>query len=142
MSSNEDRNALLIPPPTAPITDDDKTALFIAAPRPQGAMSLAEVSQYLNVSEETVTSGLNHSLTHFEGSDRVKWFDPISVHATKVRIPGQVIHPFQSKASTDSDSSHPVFRRQSIQCSGGKPSSFWAPIGMVDEMSESTVKQQ
>jgi hypothetical protein len=41
-----------------------------------------------------------------------------------VRIPGQVVHLFRSKSSTDSD---------------GKSSSFWAASESVDEMSESRV---
>jgi hypothetical protein len=44
----------------------------------------------------------------------------------ELRIPGQSIHPFQSKASTDSNRSHPVipvesiqrFQREGIQFSG------------------------
>jgi hypothetical protein len=44
-----------------------------------------------------------------------------------MRIPGQIIHRFQSKASTDSNRSHPVipvessqrFQREGIQFSGG-----------------------
>ena len=51
------------------------------------------------------------------------------------RIPGQVIHRFQSKASTDSNRSHPVIpSRKHPAIPSGKPSSFLAMSESVDEL--------
>jgi uncharacterized protein YndB with AHSA1/START domain len=47
-----------------------------------------------------------------------------------VRIPGQAIHPFQSKASTDSNRSHPVIPAERIQRFQREAIQFLATAGI------------
>jgi len=48
----------------------------------------------------------------------------------QVRIPGQAIHLFQSKASTDSNRSHPVIPAERIQRFQREAIQFLAPVGI------------
>jgi hypothetical protein len=47
-----------------------------------------------------------------------------------MRIPGQVVHLFQSKSSTDSDSSRPVIPIESVQRFQREADQFFGIVGI------------
>ena len=48
----------------------------------------------------------------------------------EMRIPGQVVHPFRSKSSTDSDSSRPVIPIEAVQRFRREAVHFWGGVGI------------
>ncbi len=54
--------------------------------RPKGMLSLPEVAEYLKVSPEFVAESLNHSLAHYESSDKQRYYDPYFVEQHRLRI--------------------------------------------------------
>ena len=68
------------------------------------------------------------------GSGGIRFGDEIGTSHNRVRIPGQVIHRFQSKASTDSNRSHPVIPVESIQRFQREGIQFFGGVGIDGEL--------